>query len=372
MLPSSASMRSKLNSRSRWRDGGEVGVLDGADPDRVRDRRALVLGQLRALGVDHRAGALDRLVEQVREPDRAARAGLERLAVLAQHRPEPDVLGRPVAGPAGAGGGGEDHLEVLRLARVGDVDQPVGVQVVDPVADRGQVGRAVAVAAVGLAHDQHRGRAVRVRELLGEDRDRAVALDRDARLEQRGDRAREPVVVEALAGDVLVGQRHVELRVEVVDVGQRDVDEVLPERDRRRVAGLQRDDAPARARPRTRGPRRSAPWPRGRASRAPRSPFRCWVFVSSMCWVSIPNCVPQSPRWFIADHVVAGELERAHDRVADHGRAQVPDVHLLGDVGRRVVDRDRLRRRRRARRRGADRRARASPTPPAPRARTRG
>ncbi len=40
---------------------------------------------------------------------------------------------------------------------------------------------------------------------------------------------------------------------------------------------------------------------------------------------------------------MADELEHAHQRIADDRRAQVPDVHLLGDVGRRVVDDDALR-----------------------------
>ena len=31
-------------------------------------------------------------------------------------------------------------------------------------------------------------------------------------------------------------------------------------------------------------------------------------------------------------HVVAEEAQHAHERVADDGRAQVADVHLLGDV----------------------------------------
>ena len=45
----------------------------------------------------------------------------------------------------------------------------------------------------------------------------------------------------------------------------------------------------------------------------------------------------------LADHVVAEELEHPHQRVADHGRAEVAGVHLLGDVRRRVVDDDRRR-----------------------------
>ena len=61
----------------------------------------------------------------------------------------------------------------------------------------------------------------------------------------------------------------------------------------------------------------------------------------------------------LADHGVAEELEHPHERVADDRRAQVPDVHLLGDVGRRVVDDDRARRGGGRRRRGARRPATA-------------
>ena len=42
----------------------------------------------------------------------------------------------------------------------------------------------------------------------------------------------------------------------------------------------------------------------------------------------------------LPDHPVPEMLERAGERVPHHGRAQVPDVHLLGDVRRRVVDDD--------------------------------
>lgn len=39
-----------------------------------------------------------------------------------------------------------------------------------------------------------------------------------------------------------------------------------------------------------------------------------------------------------ADELVAHELERARQRVADDGGTQVAHVHLLGDVRRRVID----------------------------------
>ena len=40
----------------------------------------------------------------------------------------------------------------------------------------------------------------------------------------------------------------------------------------------------------------------------------------------------------VADDLGAAEFQQAADGLADHGRAQVADVHLLGGVGRAVVD----------------------------------
>ena len=56
--------------------------------------------------------------------------------------------------------------------------------------------------------------------------------------------------------------------------------------------------------------------------------------------MSMPNGVPQSPMWFCRMTSWPSELEQPRERVADDRRAQVADVHLLGDVRRRVVDDD--------------------------------
>ncbi len=45
----------------------------------------------------------------------------------------------------------------------------------------------------------------------------------------------------------------------------------------------------------------------------------------------------------VADDLVAERRVDPRQALADHGRAEVADVHRLGDVGRRVVDHDRLR-----------------------------
>ena len=58
--------------------------------------------------------------------------------------------------------------------------------------------------------------------------------------------------------------------------------------------------------------------------------------------MSMPNGVPQSPMWFSRMTSWPTELEHAHQASPMTVRAQVADVHLLGDVRRRVVDDDAL------------------------------
>lgn len=57
----------------------------------------------------------------------------------------------------------------------------------------------------------------------------------------------------------------------------------------------------------------------------------------------MPNWVPQSPTWFWRITVSPRNSSTRH-AVADDGRAQVADVHFLGQVGRRQVDHHVLRR----------------------------
>ena len=54
----------------------------------------------------------------------------------------------------------------------------------------------------------------------------------------------------------------------------------------------------------------------------------------------MPNGRPQSPMWFSRITSWPEELVQPDQRIADHGRTEVTDVHLLGDVRRRIVDDD--------------------------------
>jgi hypothetical protein len=85
---------------------GEVGALERADADRLRDRG--IAGQ--------RPGPAHRLVQQRGQGHRGAGPGAEHLAVRAEDRAELDVLdGHPVGDPAGLARHREDHLEVVPL-----------------------------------------------------------------------------------------------------------------------------------------------------------------------------------------------------------------------------------------------------------------
>ena len=140
----------------------------------------------------------------------------------------------------------EDHLEVQGLLGADHVHRPVAAELVHPVADRGQVGRGVVVAAVALADDERQRPALAAGETRGERAQRTLALGRDAPLLELADRVREQVVVEALAADVVVGQAHAEPGIDLVQVLPGDVDEPLPDGQRVRVSGLQPHQPAAR------------------------------------------------------------------------------------------------------------------------------
>ena len=142
-----------------------------------------------------------------------AGAGPQHLAVRPEHVADLHVHDLDVVGqPAGLAGGGPDHLEVQRLRRADDVEDAVGVQVADPVPDRGQVGGRVAVAAVGLADDQRQRLALAAGEAVEEHAQRAVADRRDARSPRARRRCRPARRCSRLAGQVGVGQGDAERR----------------------------------------------------------------------------------------------------------------------------------------------------------------
>jgi hypothetical protein len=86
---------------------------------------------------------------------------------------------------------------------------------VDAVADSGEVGGVVAVAAVALAHHERDGIAVRAGDFLGEDHQGVVAVDDDPGVDEFGDRVGEHRIVERLADRILRGEQHAEPVIDV-------------------------------------------------------------------------------------------------------------------------------------------------------------
>jgi hypothetical protein len=187
---------------------------------------------------------------------------------------------------------------------------------------------------------------VAAREALGEDAQRAVGDPGDAVGLEVLARDLELVVVGRLAREVLVGEGHAEHVVDAVEVLLGEVHEVGPDAQRLPVAGLEGRDAPAGA-----GGEAGLAVGSGIGGVELRArglvegvgvglqQLRLGAVLAHLEEVLDEHAEGGAP---VADVVlahgrVAELLEGAHDRVADDGGAQVADVHLLGDVRRRVV-----------------------------------
>ena len=224
-----------------------------------------------------------------------------------------------------------------RLLGAHDVDEPGGAEPAGAVADGGQVGGRVAVPAVGLAHDERERVALAVLEALGEHAESPVVLDQQALLVELGDDDRQQRVVEALPHDVVVGQQHPEQVVDLAGVAHGLGHEDPPEVQRLVVATLQQHDAVAAA---LGEGRVTVELPPGRGVELVEVPHTERLGVGRPVNVEQVLDEHAERRAPVADvvlpqHVVPEEPEHAGQRVADEGGAQVPDVHLLGHVGRR-------------------------------------
>ena len=110
----------------------EVGVLDGADADRARDRGARPRRAARGSCFAPRRGALDRLVEQVASWTVLAGAGLERLPVRRRaSTPNPTCSARAGGRSQPAAAAAAKTIGSAGLRRADDVEQPVAPQVVE-------------------------------------------------------------------------------------------------------------------------------------------------------------------------------------------------------------------------------------------------
>ena len=156
----------------------------------------------------------------------------------------------------------------------------------------------------------------------------------------------EHVVVERLAPDVLVGQRDPQHRVGVAQVVLGQLHELVPQPLGVRVVARLQLDHPL---PGPGGERRVGVEldPRRLVEGVRVGPQQRGLggVVADVDEVLEQHAERRAPvaHVVVPDHVVAGELEHPDDGVAHDRGAQVADVHRLRDVGRGVVDHDRLR-----------------------------
>ncbi|MCY1524296.1 hypothetical protein D9M68_592230 [compost metagenome] len=243
----------------------------------------------------------------------------------------------------GAAGHFEHLLEVQGLALVDEVQHAVGVQLLVAVAHGGEVGGGVEVAAAGLLHDHRQRVAFGVPEFFEEHAHGAVALDQHALGGEVGDHVGQVVVVGALALHVGHGQLHAETVVDLLAMRQGNFVETGPQAHALGVVGLQLDHQFAGAVGEFRGLVEAL-------LRRAVEDFQVMQFglgVHRLLFqVGQQHAELGAPvaDVVLADHAVAEEFEDAGHGVADDGRAQVADVHFLGQVRRGQVDHHALRR----------------------------
>src|SRR5690554_5812361 len=235
----------------------------------------------------------------------------------------------------------EDLLKMKRLPMVDDIERAIGAERLFPVFHRRDIRRRIEKGAIALLDEeglllllQPRRDLLRPLALLlaPEDRLRASIFARDAALHELAHDAFERVVISALAEIEI--EMHIEERVDLVDRLPRHVDEFFPERAVLAIAVLKLLELEAR------GLREGLIFfgaRRGRLIDALKLDNRIGFERRPIAIFAHPDDEEAKLRApiaevIVADHLMPAELKHARDRIADDGRAEMPNVHLLRDI----------------------------------------
>ena len=321
--------------------GGQVGVLQGSDTDHVGHDEPLLGHDVGVLLSDRGCGALDRLIEQVGELDRVAGPAAHHLSVLAQHIAEPDVhrFGR-LRQPASHSTHLEHHLQVLCLRCSDDIQHQIGVEPLDTIDHTRQVaGRIHERTGLGL-RNHRKWVTIAILEARWIHHHCAGVFVQQAGGLESSVHTFHQWLVTTLPRQIVVGEEDIKLGVHPVEVGVGHLDKATPQHQRCFVAPLQQHHP---------GPGALLKFFRVLELRiglfveaieiALRQPVARHV-LAEVKQVFDEHAERPAPvaDVVLADHCVPEKLVEPNERVTDHGRTQVADVHLLRDVRRRVVD----------------------------------
>ena len=207
----------------------QVRVLDGADPHGARHFAARSLRHLRA-GCRHNIECtLLGFIQEVLQLDHVALARREG-GIRQTHQPEPNVLQIGLVPQLAADR--EELLEVQLLPLISDIDNLVRLVLLDSRGHRRNIRRCIVEAAIALAHDAD-GKFL----LFEEDNRGAFAFFRHALLFEQLNRARQLVIIEALAANHV--ECDIQAFVDVIELAEAEPDELLPQGRVLRITGLQ-------------------------------------------------------------------------------------------------------------------------------------
>ena len=315
---------------------GKFGVFHRAESDHARDVFFLFLRHFRVLLVDHGARPRPRLVEQGAQRDIVARARLHQFVVFSEDAAERDVL--ELGAVAHAARGREDLLKVELLRRAGHIPDGIGLPTLFAILDGGQIRCRVEKSTVAFA-DQT-GFVGQRRDVAEKHTNRTLADFRHSIGQKCLHQGGQCGIVETLAETFV--ETDAQPTVDFLELGPREIDELLPDGAVLRVTLLKFDQFLAR------GPVHRGIGLLDRVDFAvePRH-FRHGITLQRGTIEEVLPAVKNLAelRAPIAEMIVGHDLvsEKSGDageRVAENGAADVADVHRLGDVRRTEIDDD--------------------------------
>ena len=282
-----------------------------------------------------RARALG-LIKQRGQLDQAALPSAKWPPARAEHGAEGHVLQAQIVRlEAGRRGDGEQLPEMQGLAIVGEIQDALGAQGFGPVADGGQIRGRVQIAAIGLAHD-HRPLAIPAGGALGQEHALgAVGFGQQTPRVQSGQHGIQRFVVGAFRPDVIRGEADAQAVVNLLAVGKGNLYETPPAGSGSRVAGLQRHHHGAAG--------------LGKGGVCIEAglcgPIELFQIrqrlgiLTDFLEVGEQHAELSAPiaDMVLPEHQMPQGFQDADHGIADDGAAQMPDMHLLGEIRAGIV-----------------------------------
>lgn len=330
----------------------QIGEFDRSDRHFFDDVVAVLRRQLAAITglVQARAGGVAGRIDQIGEFDDPTRPGLERFAVRPVHRAKADMFEGVARRVAGLGGGAKHLFKMLGLALIDDIQEKIGIQALPTIEDRRQIGGVIKRRAFGRQQDQRRDILFVGRLGNANDQRAGIALGQPARGKVVDHAGNDRIDVRFAFPQV---KMHIEDCQFARQTGAGDSHKMSPQGAIAGPAGLQLSGGPPRGLTklrigfRLRAGERIKPLQileghrrlRGKRPIAVGKKGQIGLF-GGKAGDQLAHLQAPIAHMDVAGDMIAAGTEQSLQAVADDRRAQMPDMHRLGDIRTAKIDDD--------------------------------